>query len=74
MRFRIPSWYGHSSSRACSSVSAMWPGECTPTGSGSEPSWPSALVVELDVGREPARVAADDGEREREAVARRAHD
>ena len=31
-------------------------------------------MVELDVGREAAGVAADDGEGEREAVARRAHD
>ena len=63
---------GQSSSRAWASVSATWPGEWTPTGSVRLTELGEGAVVELDVGREAARVAADDGEREREAVARRA--
>ena len=60
-------------SRACASVSAMWPGEWMPTGSVGRAELGEGAVVELDVGREAARVAADDGERERKAVAGGAH-
>ena len=51
----------------------MKPGECTATGSGRWPNSAQRAVVQLDEGREPRRVAADDRQHEREAVARGAH-
>ena len=65
---------GEELSRACSSVSAMWPGRVDADRQRRLAELGEGLVVELDVGGEAARVAADDGEREREAVAGGPHD
>ena len=73
MRVISAAWCGQSSSRACSSVAATWPGEWTPIGSVSWPNCVERSVEQIDVGREPPRAAADDRQHERETVVRRAH-
>ena len=73
IRSRIRFMCGHSSSRASSSVSATWPGECTPTGSAGSVELRQRAVVQVDERREAGALAADDREHQRQAVVRGAH-
>ena len=70
----IASKPSYASSHACWSVSATWPGEWTPTGSGSRSNDVERAVVEIDERAEAVGGAADDREHESVAVAGRAHD
>ena len=70
IRSRIFCQCGHSCSRASSSVAAMWPGECTPTGRAGRSELGQRPVVEVDERREAGALAADDGEHQRQSVLR----